>query len=61
MSRDAQFTHAHMTRFDWPMPAARERVWELLTDTRRLPGWYGEGVIEGRVGGKPGALQAHTC
>ena len=48
-----------MTRFDWPMPAARARVWELLTDTRRLPGWYGEGVIEGRVGGKVELLDGH--
>jgi hypothetical protein len=39
MNKGAQFTHAHMTRFDWPMPAGRDTVWELLTDTQRLPGW----------------------
>ena len=59
MNDGAQATHAHMTRFDWLMPAARERVWELLTDTRRLPGWYGEGVIEGRIGGKVELLGGH--
>jgi hypothetical protein len=37
MSSNAQFTHAHMTRFDWPMPAERDKVWGLLMETRRLP------------------------
>ena len=32
MSEDAQFTHAHMTRFDWPMTAGRDTVWELPTN-----------------------------
>jgi len=59
MTRDAQFTHAHMTRFDWPLPAGRDKIWELLTDTRRLPGWYGEGVIEGRAGGKVELMGGH--
>ena len=59
MSKAAQFTHAHMTRFDWPMPAPRERVWQVLTDITRLPGWYGEGVIEARVGGKVELLGGH--
>ena len=59
MSSNAQFTHAHMTRFDWPLPAPPDKVWEILTDTRRLPGWYGEGIIEGRVGGKVELLAGH--
>jgi uncharacterized protein YndB with AHSA1/START domain len=59
MSSDAQFTHAHMTRFDWPMPATPPKVWEILTDTRRLPSWYGEGTIEGHVGGKVELLGGH--
>jgi uncharacterized protein YndB with AHSA1/START domain len=59
MNKEAQFTHAHMTRFDWPMPAPREKVWQVLTDTKCLPGWYGEGVIEGRVGGKVEFLAGH--
>jgi uncharacterized protein YndB with AHSA1/START domain len=59
MSSDAQFTHAHMTRFDWPMPAAPAKIWEILTDTRRLPGWYGEDTIEGHVGGKVDLLGGH--
>jgi uncharacterized protein YndB with AHSA1/START domain len=59
MNKEAQFTHAHMTRFDWPMPAPRDTVWQVLTDTKRLPGWYGEGVIEARVGGKVELLGGH--
>ena len=51
MSEDAQFTHAHMVRFERCVRTSRA-VWRMLTDTRRLPGWYGEGYIEPRVGGR---------
>ena len=51
MSDDAQFTHAHMVRFERLLPAPLEQAWQVLTDTRHLPGWYGEGQIEPRVGG----------
>jgi len=59
MSRNAQFTHAHMTRFERPLPAARDKVWAVLTDTSRLPGWYGEGKLEPRVGGSVNFLGGH--
>ena len=59
MTGDAQFTHAHMTRFERPIPAARDKVWSVLTDTRLLPGWYGGGTIEGRVGGKVELMGGH--
>lgn len=59
MSRDAQFTHAHMVRFERPLPAAREKVWDVLTDTARLPGWYGQGTIEGRAGGTVSLMDGH--
>jgi uncharacterized protein YndB with AHSA1/START domain len=59
MTSDAQFTHAHMTRFERPLPAARIKVWELLTDISRLPGWYGDGAIEGRVGGAVTLMGGH--
>jgi uncharacterized protein YndB with AHSA1/START domain len=59
MSRDAQFAHAHMTRFDWPLPAARDKVWSVLTDTSRLPGWYGEGLLEPHVGGAVNFMSGH--
>ena len=42
MSEGAQFTHARMTRFEPPLAAPRDKIWSVLTDTSRLPGWYGE-------------------
>ena len=59
MSRDAQFTHAHLTRFERPLPASREKVWALLTTPALLPGWYGEGRIEGYVGGMVTLMGGH--
>lgn len=59
MSHDAQFTHAHMVRFDWPLAATPDVVWAVLTDTKRLPAWYGNGVIESRVGGTIRLMGGH--
>ena len=59
MSQDAQFTHANMVRFEWPLPGPRERTWGVLTDTSRLPGWYGEGRIEPQVGGAVTLMGGH--
>jgi uncharacterized protein YndB with AHSA1/START domain len=59
MSQDAQFSHAHMVRFERRMIVSPGRAWQTLTDARRLPGWYGEGVIEGRVGGKVELMGGH--
>ncbi len=44
MTEGAQFTHAHMVRLVRAPTAPTERVWQTLTDTRRLPGWYGAGT-----------------
>jgi uncharacterized protein YndB with AHSA1/START domain len=59
MSQDAQFTHAHMVRFERALTAPPERVWQTLTEPSRLPGWYGEGTIEPRVGGKVELMGGH--
>ncbi|MEI6201091.1 MAG: SRPBCC domain-containing protein [Enhydrobacter sp.] len=59
MSREAQFTHAHMTRFERPLPASREKIWALLTTPALLPGWYGAGRIEGYVGGQVHLMGGH--
>ena len=61
MSEGAQFTHAHMTRFERPLAAPRDKVCAVLTDTNRLPGWYGgEGKLEPRVGGLVSFLGGHV-
>ena len=59
MSHDAQFTHAHMVRFERSIEATPDKVWSVLTNVRLLPGWYGEGVIEPRVGGKVELMGGH--
>jgi len=58
-SPDAQFTHAHMVRFDRLLPASAEKVWAVLSETRWLPGWYGEGAIEPQAGGKVELMAGH--
>jgi hypothetical protein len=32
MTDDAQFTHAHMVRFDRLLPGPAEKAWAALTD-----------------------------
>lgn len=59
MSDDAQFTHAHMVHFQRLVPGPAERTWEVLTDIARLPGWYGEGRIEPRIGGAVSLMSGH--
>jgi uncharacterized protein YndB with AHSA1/START domain len=59
MSHDAQFTHAHMVRFDWPLAGTPDTVWSVLTDINRLPAWYGDGVLDGKVGGRVRLMGGH--
>jgi len=59
MSEDAQFTHAHMVRFERLLPGPVERAWQVLTETNRLPGWYGEGHIEPRTGAAVALMGGH--
>jgi uncharacterized protein YndB with AHSA1/START domain len=61
MSHDAQFTHAHMVRFDRRIDASPEAIWAVLTDAARLPGWYGaDGIIEAQVGGAVSFMTGHV-
>jgi len=48
-----------MVRFERAIHAPAEAIWSVLTDTTRLPGWYGEGRIEGRVGGAVSLMGGH--
>ena len=48
-----------MVRIERTIHAASDAIWSVLTDTARLPGWYGEGRIEGRVGGTVSLMGGH--
>jgi uncharacterized protein YndB with AHSA1/START domain len=51
MREDGQLKRVCMVEFERILPGPIERVWEFLTDPKRLPGWFGEGAIEPRAGG----------
>ena len=40
-------------------PRRRDKVWAVLTDFTRLPGWYGDGMLEGKVGGAVRLMGSH--
>ena len=48
-----------MVRFVRTIHAPSDAIWSVLTDTGRLPSWYGEGRIEGRVGGTVSLMGGH--
>jgi uncharacterized protein YndB with AHSA1/START domain len=48
-----------MVRFERTIHASSDAIWSVLTDTARLPGWYGEGKIEHRVGGPVSLMGGH--
>ena len=48
-----------MVRFERMIHASSDAIWSVLVDTERLPGWYGEGRIEGRVGGTVSLMVGH--
>jgi uncharacterized protein YndB with AHSA1/START domain len=59
MKEDAQMTTAKSVRFERLLPGPIERVWEHLTETKLLPGWFGEGVIEHHSGGEVRLMGGH--
>ena len=60
MTENAQFKTVPMVRFERQLPERIERVWEFLTDAKRLPGWYGDGAIEPRAGGGVRLMGGHV-
>ena len=48
-----------MVRFERTIHASSDAIWSVLTDTKRLPGWYGEGEIEHQVGGTVSLMGGH--
>ena len=59
MGPDAQFTHAHMVRFERNVPVQPAELWHVLTDVEALPGWYGDGSIEAGTGGAVVLMGGH--
>lgn len=60
MNDDGQLQKVAMVRFERLLPGPIERVWEFLTDTGRLPAWFGDGAIEPRVGGAVTIMGGHV-
>ena len=48
-----------MVRFERTIHASSDAIWSVLTDTGRLPGWYGEGRIDSQVGGTVSLMGGH--
>jgi uncharacterized protein YndB with AHSA1/START domain len=60
MSDDGRLSKVPMVRFERLLPGPVERVWQFLTDTARLPGWFGDGTIEPRPGGAVRLMGGHV-
>jgi len=49
----------HAVRFVRDFDASGEKIWAFLTESSRLPQWYGEGSIEPREGGAVALMGGH--
>ena len=47
-------------RFVRAFDAPAEKIWAFLTDSRKLPEWYGDGAIEPREGGAVSLMGGHV-
>ena len=47
-------------RFVRELDASPEKIWAFLTDSSKLPEWYGEGAIEPREGGAVSLMGGHV-
>jgi uncharacterized protein YndB with AHSA1/START domain len=45
--------------FERHLPASLDKAWSYLTEPRRLSGWYGDGEIEPREGGRVVLMGGH--
>jgi uncharacterized protein YndB with AHSA1/START domain len=55
----AQSPKVLCVEFERVLPGPIDRVWEHLTDTALLPGWFGKGTIEPRLGGRVHLMDGH--
>lgn len=58
-NEDGEFFTLGAVRFARQLPGPASRVWNYLTKTELLPGWFGEGVIEQRQGGSVRLMDGH--
>ena len=56
---DGNFEKVPMVRFERLLPGPIEKVWEYLTDAKRLPEWFGDGAIELGMGGAVTLMGGH--
>jgi uncharacterized protein YndB with AHSA1/START domain len=59
MSEDATFDKAPMVRFARLLPGPITQVWDFISDPKRLPEWFGDGVITPRTGGAVNLMGGH--
>lgn len=59
MSDRGEIVQFAAVRFERRLPGPRERVWDFLTRTEKLPAWFGEGTIEARAGGAVTLMDGH--
>ncbi|PWT98953.1 MAG: hypothetical protein C5B53_06000 [Candidatus Melainabacteria bacterium] len=60
MNEEAQFRKESAVRFERNFPGPINRVWEFLVDTKKLPAWFGDSVIEPRMGGAVKFMDGHV-
>ena len=60
MNDGAQFLTLPGVRLERVLAGGQDEIWALLTDPARLPGWYGDAVIEPRAGGQVRLMGGHV-
>ncbi|HEY9713496.1 MAG TPA: SRPBCC domain-containing protein [Chroococcales cyanobacterium] len=60
MNDEAKFSKVCAVSFERVLPGPIEDVWDWLVNIERLPGWYGNGVLEARVGGAVNLMDGHV-
>ena len=59
MSSNGEFFTVGAVRFERLLPGPASLVWDHLTKTDLIPGWFGEGTIEQRQGGAVRLMDGH--
>ncbi len=60
MSDDGQMGRVPTVRFERLLPGSPARTWAFLVEPVRLPGWFGDGMIEPRAGGAVTLMSGHV-